>query len=220
LEFEVMTYVIVHRMFSLSVSLPVRGADGLAKRALYGGVERQRLSSQSVKAHLRVSTGVPGSMADLAASLDTEMSVRSALIGPNLIAPALVEKHGLTHDAASNWADAVMALFQSGKKAPAREAVATKKSKKAKAEAESEDGELNEDGSEDATTTSDAGRQILTLGKQEIAALIAVAVALHKEKVAPSEMRSFGESNQTEEPREERTSCARGPRYDAKTRWP
>lgn len=186
-----MTYVIVHRMFSLSVSLPVRGADGLAKRALYGGVERQRLSSQSVKAHLRVSTGVPGSMADLAASLDTEMSVRSALIGPNLIAPALVEKHGLTHDAASNWADAVMALFQSGKKAPAREAVATKKSKKAKAEAESEDGELNEDGSEDATTTSDAGRQILTLGKQEIAALIAVAVALDKEKVAPSEMRDL-----------------------------
>ena len=35
---------------------PKRGADGLAKRAIYGGVERQRLSSQSVKAHLRAAT--------------------------------------------------------------------------------------------------------------------------------------------------------------------
>ncbi len=41
-----MAYVVIHRMFSLPVSLPVRGADGLAKRAVYGGVERQRLSSQ------------------------------------------------------------------------------------------------------------------------------------------------------------------------------
>ena len=61
-----MAHVVVHRIFSLSVSLPVRGADGLAKRAPYGGVERQRLSSQSVKSHLRATTGIPGSMADLA----------------------------------------------------------------------------------------------------------------------------------------------------------
>ena len=66
-------------MFSLSVSLPVRGADGLAKRAVYGGVERQRLSSQSVKAHLRAGTGLDSSMADLATELGTDMSVRSAL---------------------------------------------------------------------------------------------------------------------------------------------
>src|SRR5450755_2279392 len=48
LEVQVMAHVVVHRIFSLSVSLPVRGADGLAKRAPYGGVERQRLSSQSL----------------------------------------------------------------------------------------------------------------------------------------------------------------------------
>jgi CRISPR system Cascade subunit CasC len=185
-----MTYVIVHRIFSLSVSLPVRGADGLAKRALYGGIERQRLSSQSVKAHLRETTGIPGTMADLATALGTEMSVRSALIGPNLIAPALI-KHGLSNDEASKWADAVMALFQSGKKRPASEAAATKKSKKTKADAESEDEEGKEDETDDAVTTSDAGRQVLTLGKQEIGALTAVAVALHKEKVAPSEMRDL-----------------------------
>src|SRR4051794_28686310 len=112
-----MAHVVVHRMFSLSVSLPVRGADGLAKRALYGGVERQRLSSQSIKAHLRSATGVPGSMSDLAAALGTEMSVRSALIGPRLIAPEL-EKRGLKTEIASDWAGAIMALFQSGKKPP------------------------------------------------------------------------------------------------------
>jgi hypothetical protein len=65
-----MAHVVVHRIFSLSVSLPVRGADGLAKRAPYGGVERQRLSSQSVKAHLRSATGIPGSMSDLAVELE------------------------------------------------------------------------------------------------------------------------------------------------------
>jgi hypothetical protein len=109
-------------MFSLPVSLPVRGADGLAKRALYGGVERQRLSSQSIKAHLRNATGLHGSMADLAKELDTELSVRSALIGPRMIATELTAR-GLPEDRANVWSDAVMALFQSGKeKAPAKAA--------------------------------------------------------------------------------------------------
>jgi hypothetical protein len=132
-----MAHVVVHRIFSLSVSLPVRGADGLAKRAPYGGVERQRLSSQSVKSHLRATTGIPGSMADLAAALGTEMSVRSALIGPRLIAPEL-EKRGLSAEVASDWAGAVMALFQSGKKTPPPEAASPKKGKKANADAEAE----------------------------------------------------------------------------------
>lgn len=185
-----MTYVIVHRIFSLSVSLPVRGADGLAKRALYGGVERQRLSSQSVKAHLRETTGIPGSMADLAAALGTEMSVRSAIIGPSLIAPKLKDQ-GLKDEEATKWANAVMALFQSGKKKPTSEAAATTKSKKAKSDTKGDDEEVKDDEPDDAATTGDAGRQILTLGKQEIAALTAVAVALHNENIAPSEMRDL-----------------------------
>ena len=118
-------YVIIHRLFSLPVSLPVRGADGLAKRAVYGGIERQRLSSQSVKAHLRDATGLNGSMADLAKELGTEMSVRSALIGSRRVAVEL-KNRGLAEEQANLWADAVMALFQSGKeKAPAK--VAQKK---------------------------------------------------------------------------------------------
>jgi len=67
-----------HRLFSLPVSLPVRGADGLAKRALYGGIERQRLSSQSVKAHLRANTGLVDTMGDLTTSLGLDLSVRCA----------------------------------------------------------------------------------------------------------------------------------------------
>jgi CRISPR system Cascade subunit CasC len=183
-----MAHVVVHRIFSLSVSLPVRGADGLAKRAPYGGVERQRLSSQSIKSHLRATTGIPGSMADLAAALGTEMSVRSALIGPRLIAPEL-EKRGLSAEVASDWAGAVMALFQSGKKAPPPEAA--KKGKKATVDAEAED--AKEDDADEAAAASIPGRQVLTLGKQEIDALTTVAATLQKEKIAPSEMRDLVE---------------------------
>jgi CRISPR system Cascade subunit CasC len=175
-------------MFSLPVSLPVRGADGLAKRALYGGVERQRLSSQSVKAHLRNATGLHGSMADLAKELDTELSVRSALIGPRMIATELTAR-GLPEDRANVWSDTVMALFQSGKeKAPAK---AAKKSKKAKADDdEVEVDEVDGDDAETATPST-AGRQVLTLGQKEIAALIAVAEALHSAKIEPSKMREL-----------------------------
>src|SRR5436190_5221912 len=55
----------------------IRGADGLAKRAPYGGDDRQRLSSQSIKAHLR---GDATGMAKFAASIGEAKSVRSAMI--------------------------------------------------------------------------------------------------------------------------------------------
>jgi CRISPR system Cascade subunit CasC len=185
-----MAHVVVHRIFSLSVSLPVRGADGLAKRAPYGGVERQRLSSQSVKSHLRATTGIPGSMADLATALGTEMSVRSALIGPRLIAPEL-EKRGLSAEVASDWAGAVMALFQSGKKAAPAEAASPKKGKKTNVDAEADDPKEGE--ADEAAAMSLPGRQVLTLGKQEIDALTTVATTLQKEEIAPSEMRDLVE---------------------------
>src|SRR5580704_11430369 len=101
------TYVTVHRVLSMPVSLPVRGADGLAKRAPYGGVERQRLSSQSIKSHLR---GDATGMAKFAASIGEAKSVRSALIGEALIAPRL-EARGLATEHARAWAVAIMALF-------------------------------------------------------------------------------------------------------------
>jgi len=183
-------HVIIHRMFSLPVSLPVRGADGLAKRAVYGGVERQRLSSQSAKAHLRNATGLNSSMADLAKELGTEMSVRSALIGPRKIAAEL-KRREFTEDQANLWADRVMALFQTGKeKAPAK---AAKRSEKAKAKDDDTDAEATEEDASETATASAAGRQILTLGEKEIAALVDVASALIKAKVPPSEMRALVE---------------------------
>jgi CRISPR system Cascade subunit CasC len=174
-------------MFSLSVSLPVRGADGLAKRAVYGGVERQRLSSQSVKAHLRAATGLDGSMTDLAKELGTDMSVRSALIGARRIAKEL-ENRGLEETAANTWADAVMAMFQSGKvKAPAK---AAKKDKKSKVDDDAE-GDTGEQAN--GAETASAGRQVLTLGVKEIEALTKVAETLHAAMVDPSEMRDLVE---------------------------
>jgi CRISPR system Cascade subunit CasC len=189
-----MPHVIIHRIFSLPVSLPVRGADGLAKRATYGGVERQRLSSQSVKAHLRAATGLANPMADLADAVGANMSVRSALIGPRRIAPAL-EQLGLEAEVAATWADAVMALFQTGKEKAPSEAGASRKARskgKASIEIEDEDaGEPAQDNAGAASKAASGGRQVLTLGEAEIDALTGVAVALHKAKIAPSEMRGL-----------------------------
>jgi CRISPR system Cascade subunit CasC len=183
-------HVVIHRLFSLPVSLPVRGADGLAKRAPYGGVERQRLSSQSVKAHLRSATGLQGSMADLAKELDTELSVRSALIGPRMIATELTAR-GLSEDKANLWSDAVMALFQSGKeKVPAKLAKKSKKEKADDDEVENDEAETNDTGT---VVSSTAGRQVLTLGQKEIAALVTVAEALHSAKIEPASMRELVE---------------------------
>ncbi len=155
-----LVHIIIHRMFSLSVSLPVRGADGLAKRAVYGGVERQRLSSQSVKAHLRAGTGLDSSMADLATELGTDMSVRSALIGARRIAKDL-ENRGLEEGAANTWADAVMAMFQSGKAKPlARAAKPAKMGKAAKVDGDEADGDTEDDANE-ATLTDGPGRQMV-----------------------------------------------------------
>src|SRR6185437_1000360 len=182
-------HVIIHRMFSLSVSLPVRGADGLAKRAIYGGVERQRLSSQSIKAHLRAGTGLDSPMAYLAKELGTEMSVRSAIIGARRIATELANR-GLAEDVANTWGNEVMALFQSGKAKPA--AKPAKKGKNAKVDAD-EAGDDAKDEQDEAAPTDVPGRQILTLGVQEIAALTKVAETLQKVKVDPSAMRELVE---------------------------
>src|SRR5262245_18209634 len=154
-----MSNIIIHRIFSLSVSLPVRGADGLAKRAPYGGFERQRLSSQSVKAHLRDATGLSGSMADLAEMLGTEMSVRSALIGERRIAPALA-KRGLRPEEAEQWAIAVRELFQAGKEKTSAETAAPRRgSRKQSAEAAEEGADEAEvEGQTHATQAAEAGR--------------------------------------------------------------
>jgi hypothetical protein len=122
------------------------------------------------------------------------MSIRSALIGPRKIAPALVEKRGLEPEAAATWAEAVMALFQTGKERTPTESVGSKtaKGKGRKSEVADEDvEEPSDEGAPETTKGTSAGRQVLALGQAEIDALTDVAATLHKAKVAASDMRGL-----------------------------
>jgi CRISPR system Cascade subunit CasC len=98
----------VHSLFSLPVHVPNRGADGLAKRAVFGGIERQRISYQAQQYALRHSP--------LLSALETAAGIghshRTALVGDRLLRPAL-ETAGVAD--AEGWADAVMALWRKEK---------------------------------------------------------------------------------------------------------
>jgi len=93
----------------------------LAKRTIYGGVERQRISSQSFKAALRDSNALVRSSADgtseddtlrrLADDLGIGMSVRSALIDERIVRPSLA-KQGFSEQEAEDWAGAIMGLWR------------------------------------------------------------------------------------------------------------
>src|ERR1700730_17015165 len=114
-------FIQIHSLRDYSTALPNRGQDGLAKRTIYGGVERQRISSQSFKAALRdndtlVRTSDGGNiigdrMKDLADRLGLDMSVRSALIGERRVIPALASR-GFNGDDAKAWSNAIMGLWR------------------------------------------------------------------------------------------------------------
>jgi hypothetical protein len=113
-------FVQIHTLRDYSTALPNRGQDGLAKRTIYGGIERQRISSQSFKAALRDNPSlvrtkdgkiVGDTMKDLAGSLGLDMSVRSALIGERKLVPALVSRN-LGEADAKVWSDAIMGLWR------------------------------------------------------------------------------------------------------------
>jgi hypothetical protein len=114
-------FVQIHTLRDYSTALPNRGQDGLAKRTVYGGIERQRISSQCFKAALRdnptlVRTKdgkiVGDTMVDLARTLGLDMSVRSALIGELKLVPQLISRK-LSENDATAWSDAVMGLWRS-----------------------------------------------------------------------------------------------------------
>jgi CRISPR system Cascade subunit CasC len=158
-------FVQIHTLRDYSTALPNRGQDGLAKRTIYGGIERQRVSSQSFKAALRdnptlVRTKDGGTvgdtMSDLARSLGLDMSVRSALIGERKLVPALVSRKVSEEDAKS-WSDAVMGLWR------------------------------REGAKVDADTP-------IVVGEQEIGALADACVALIEAKQEPTDLRSLIES--------------------------
>jgi CRISPR system Cascade subunit CasC len=180
------TYITVHRILSMPVSLPVRGADGLAKRAPYGGVERQRLSSQSIKAHLR---GDAVGMAKFATSIGEAKSVRSALIGGALIAPRL-EERGLTTDDAKAWAGAIMALFGAGESKSSSSA----KAKGKKTKSDDVDTETDSDTPLETGDADEKGAQVLVLGQREIDALVTLGLTMAQANVPMTDLRGLVET--------------------------
>jgi CT1975-like protein len=146
-----------------STALPNRGQDGLAKRTIYGGIERQRISSQSFKAAMRdnltlVRTDNAGAIAsdtmkDLAERLGLSMSLRSALIGDRRLVPAL-RSRGFSGDRAKEWSNEVMGLWRA----------------------------------EGAKVESDTP---LVVGEKEIAALGDACLALDEAKQKPSDLRKL-----------------------------
>ena len=110
-------FIQIHTLRDYSTALPNRGQDGLAKRTIYGGIQRQRISSQCFKAALRDASSltrsdangnpVSDTLQDLATELGLEMSVRSALIGERKVQPKL-KKGGLDEEAAEDWSKAIM----------------------------------------------------------------------------------------------------------------
>jgi CRISPR system Cascade subunit CasC len=184
------TYITIHRVLSMPVSLPVRGADGLAKRAPYGGVERQRLSSQSIKAHLRSdATG----MAKFAASIGENKSVRSALIGEALIVPRL-EERGLTSENATAWSRAIMSLFgKDATKTDESKNSANVKTKGKKSKSEDADAEADTDVVPETSDADERGTQILVLGQREIDALVTLGVTMAKAGLPATDLRGLVE---------------------------
>ena len=160
-------FIQIHTLRDYSTALPNRGQDGLAKRTIYGGIERQRISSQSFKAAMRdnltlVRVGKKGAivsdtMKDLAERLGLSMSVRSALIGDRKLVPALTSR-GFSEDDAKEWSAAVMGLWRA----------------------------------EGAKVESDTP---LVVGEKEIAALADACRALDKAEQKPSDLRKLIESS-------------------------
>ena len=160
-------FIQIHTLRDYSTALPNRGQDGLAKRTIYGGIERQRISSQSFKATMRdnltlVRVGEKGAivsdtMKDLAERLGLSMSVRSALIGDRKLVPAL-RSRDFSEDHAKDWSAAVMGLWRA----------------------------------EGAKVESDTP---LVIGEKEIAALADACHALHKAKQKPTDLRKLIDSS-------------------------
>lgn len=98
-------FIQLHMLNTLPVHIPNRGGDGLAKRAVVAGIERQRISYQAQQYALRHSPEFEA----IEVPAEIGRTVRSADIGERRMQPAF-EKEGVTNPEA--WADAVMALWR------------------------------------------------------------------------------------------------------------
>jgi CRISPR system Cascade subunit CasC len=172
------SYLSIHRIVSLNGSIPNRGADGLPKSLVYGGIPRSRVSSQCIKAAIR-ETFEPE-------KLGLDKTLRSTVIGEKVIAPGLVAK-GLSADEADALAKQIMGLFVSEKEAnkggKENSKKGGKKSSKAKTAAEPAESSDAETLPEDADAEADEPSikpTTFVVGKKEAEALIEIAYAWHR----------------------------------------
>jgi CRISPR system Cascade subunit CasC len=163
--------------------LPNRGQDGFAKRAPMGDAERQRISSQCLKAALRDANqplyvhvngeDVSDTMTDLASSLASGMAIRSRYVFPVAVYPKLVMAFDGNETLAGEYAKEFAALF--GKDKSGGEGKADKKANDAK--------------------PVDRGfvEQPLVIGEVEAEAIIKAIVTIHQGGIAPKDMREIFE---------------------------
>ena len=167
-----MHHITVHTLTSLPLHVPNRGEDGLAKRAVLAGVERQRISYQCQQYALR---HAPEFRA-LEAAAEVGHTYRTTLVGERLLLPAL---KALSIEAAESWATAVMALW-----------VKEKKGKDAEDDETDADAETNTN-SESASVQSSAAP--LIVGEEDIRLLAAVVAACAEAGVKPANLRELFE---------------------------
>lgn len=169
-----MHHITVHTLTSLPLHVPNRGEDGLAKRAVLAGVERQRISYQCQQYALR---HAPEFRA-LEAAAEVGHTYRTTLVGERLLLPAL---KALSIEAAENWATAVMALW-----------VKEKKGKDAEDDETDADAESNTNtNTENASVQSSAAP--LIVGEEDIRLLAAVVAACAEAGVKPGNLRELFE---------------------------
>jgi hypothetical protein len=183
-----MNFVTIHRVFGLVHANPVRDFQGHVKTTIQNGTERQCIPSQAVKAHWRDAIAASPALAEIFAKTGT--TVRSALIGKELIGKALV-KAGLTEAEANAWGETTMRLFKKAAKddkaTDDKPAAKPAKGKKAPAQAETPDGS-EDDVSEVLAEPEKDKRHILVLGSREIEALTVLALTAHKAGVAHKDL--------------------------------
>ena len=137
-------YLNIHILNSLAFANPNRDDAGAPKSCYYGGVERARMSSQSLKRAARVAFE----------SASQAHSIRSAFISDEVIASLESRTGSELDDADKEHVDvAVRALVESNPKAR----------KKAKA---------NDDEQEGSADSDDSGNTLMWLAPAEVAALV------------------------------------------------
>jgi CRISPR system Cascade subunit CasC len=173
-----MHHITVHTLTSLPLHVPNRGEDGLAKRAVIAGIERQRISYQCQQYALRHSPEFEA----LEIAAEAGHTYRTTLVGERLLLPALMEQ-GI--DEPESWATAIMALWVKEKKGKAKDEEVI--------ESESDAGADTKTEAESESTGVQSSAAPLIVGEQDIRLLAAVVAACVTAGVKPADLRRLFE---------------------------